>query len=156
MKEANINLMHLPLLEATAGTDHHVLVLLKHNVATVIVIEYGDWTEFGRCTAGLRYRTRAHVVDECLHDSVIGSIGVPIEREGALALAVESHVPKGCDDPFLFLKKEGEGVELNVTFEYSNLRGYNENEGSCRRPTAQEIDSSRDDITFGLRNLQKS
>lgn len=110
MKEENINLMHLPLLEATAGTDHHVLVLLKDDVATVIVIEYGDWTEFGGGAAGLRYGTRAHVVDECLHDSVVGGIGVPIEGEGALALAVESHVPKGRDDPFLFLKKEGEGL----------------------------------------------
>ena len=44
------------------------------------------------------------MVDQGLDDGVVGGVGVAVEREGALTLAVERRVSSRRDDPFLITK----------------------------------------------------
>ena len=86
---------------AAARLHHHVAILLKDNVGTLVEVKDGYSTEFGGGAAGFGYVDGSHEVDECLDDGVIGGVHVRVEGEGALAMAVVSGVAVRRDDPIL-------------------------------------------------------
>ena len=84
-----------------AALDHHVLVLLQNDVGALVEVEDEDRGELLRGAARFRDVVRVHQVHERLHDGVVGRVHVRVQREGALAGAVEGLVVVGGDDPVL-------------------------------------------------------
>jgi len=101
-----------------AGADDHVAVLLEYDVGTVVEVEDGDGGEFGRRAARLRHGQRLGEVGERLHDGVVGGVHLRVQRERALAVAVERRVAFRCYDPVLYHTRHTE-CELNLLDEHS-------------------------------------
>lgn len=97
-------IFHFFFLMTTTGDDLHVPVLLQDDVGVVVEVHDGDGAELGGGAAGFGRRVLAHEVDERLDDGVVGGVHLGVEREGALALAVEGRVTVGRYDPVLPLE----------------------------------------------------
>ena len=86
---------------ASAGFHDHVTVLFQYNVRIVVEVEDGDGRKFDGRAARFGHPVRVHQVHERLHDGVIGRVHVSVQRERALAVAVECRIAVRCDDPVL-------------------------------------------------------
>ena len=86
---------------ASAGLNHHVLVLFKNHVGTFIKVQNGYATELGGGAARLGHVEGGHEVDEGLDDGVVGGVHVSVEGEGALPVTIVSGVSVRGDDPVL-------------------------------------------------------
>ena len=86
---------------ASAGLNHHVLVLFENHVGAFIKVQNRYATELGGGAARLGHVEGGHEVDEGLDDGVVGGVHVGVEGEGALAVAVVGGVAVRGDDPVL-------------------------------------------------------
>lgn len=86
---------------AAAGPHDHVPVFLQDDVGAVVEVEDRDGVELSWSAAGLGHRIWVDKVDQCLHDGVVGSIHVGVQREGTFPLTVVRGIAFGRDDPVL-------------------------------------------------------
>ena len=59
-------------------------------------------------------------MNQRLNDCVVGSVGVAVEREGALALAVERRVASRRNYPFLCDRKETRSYTMGI-YDFGNV-----------------------------------
>ena len=84
-----------------ASADDHVAISLEDDVGVIVEVEDGDGRELGRRAARLRHGQRLGEVRQRLHDGVVGGVHLGVQRERALAVAVERRVTFRRYDPVL-------------------------------------------------------
>ena len=84
---------------ASAGLNHHVLVLFENHVGAFIKVQNRYPTELGGGAARLGHVEGGHEVDEGLDDGVVGGVQVVCQREGALSVAVVCVIVGRSHDP---------------------------------------------------------
>jgi len=88
---------------AAARAYDHVAVLLENDVRAVVEVEDGDGGELGGRATRLRHRQRLGEVRQRLYDGVVGGVHLGVQRERALAVAVECRVALRRYDPVLYV-----------------------------------------------------
>ena len=100
---------------AAARAYHHVAVLLQNDVRAVVEVEDGDGGELGGRAARLRHRQRLGEVRQRLHDGVVGGVHLGVQRERALAVAVECRVALRRYDPVLRQHRRRKEITTKTT-----------------------------------------